>query len=76
MSAPKVPNHVKQLYGFKRARQFKSLKRQELRKIFKALDEFRVGSYYIPEEAYEEMLKIEKSIEQIKQNLSVKKWGN
>jgi len=54
-------------------RQWKSLKRQELKEIIKALGTFHLGCAYAP--AYDEITEIGKLLATAKDKLSVKKWG-
>lgn len=55
------------------SRQWKAHKRQELKYVFQALDNYRLGCAYCP--GYEEVSHIQCRLERIKAAQSVKSWG-
>ena len=68
-----LPKHVIAQYG-KRSRDFKAQKRKGLKLLAKALDNFRNGSAFLPCGSYP-IQAIDKIIERMKIDLSVKNWG-
>lgn len=56
-------------------RQYKASMRAAFRKVERALDEARLGCYYIPKEAYDDLTAVDAAIERITKRLSVKEWG-
>ena len=55
-------------------RQWKAMKRKELREVIKAFDYYRLGCAYCPG-INGEVITIGKSLDKLKQSLSVKEWG-
>lgn len=58
------------------ARKWKSLKRQELKRAMKELEDFNSGCYYIPKEAFREYCEAREKLKKVQELLSVKNWGN
>ena len=69
----RFPSLVLKTYKVKTSREFRSIKRRELREVIKAIDELRVGCYYLPDggDAVDKMDKIAKDL---KVQLQVKNW--
>jgi hypothetical protein len=64
----KLPSHIP--YTIK---DWRKLKRQQLRKLYKAYDEFSIGCAYTP--SYEEAKAIHELLNGMKKRLSVIEWG-
>lgn len=70
---PPIPPHVLKQEGLKTSREWKTLKRRQAKELELALNEFRFGCARCP--GYEEVVQLEKSIERLRETLSVKQWG-
>lgn len=68
----KVPKYVLKNCGITTQRQFKALKRYQLKAILKALNDYCMGCAYCPEFDIGE---IEKKLQELRKLLSVKNWG-
>lgn len=72
---PKIPKYVLSVSGCKTRRQWKSLKRTELKNVLSTVNKLRMGSAFIPdpyEGAFNEM---EQILMEYKNVMSVKEWG-
>jgi len=69
----RVPKYVLKNSGIKTQRQWKELKRRQLRAAFKAMRKFQGGCYYTPDKG--QYCQVMRGLEQLKDMLSVKKWG-
>jgi len=69
----KIPKYVLKNLGLQTQRQFKALKRHQIRQIMKALDDYRMGCAYC--HGRFDVGEIAKRLEKCKKQLSVKEWG-
>lgn len=56
-------------------RNFKQLKRKQLRAVVKALDDLRFGCAYLERPAYRTVIRLDNEASDLKEQLSVKTWG-
>ena len=71
-----IPKYVLENTGCKRQRDFKALKRAQLRNLKTALDAVRCGCAYAPLFAHDgPITQIESLIEELQSEWSAKKWG-
>ena len=69
----KVPLYVIQRLGLETTRDFKALKREQLKDIFRAMSEYLSGCAYCPDnELFDDA---RKNIEKLIDSHSVKRWG-
>lgn len=68
-----IPKYVLDNIGVKTQREFKSLKRQEFKRVQKALREFSAACYFCPD--YHQIGDLLKRADEIEQSISVKNWG-
>ena len=73
MSTNTIPKDVLNNLHVANSREFKSLKRKQIRALIKAFEEYQLGCYYCPE--YKSFDKARQHVEKIKQAQSVKTWG-
>jgi hypothetical protein len=67
----KLPPHIFKRYGT--TRRFKEAKRAEFKEIEKTIGSFRLCCWYVP--GYEAFSSVQKSLNDIKEEMSIKKWG-
>jgi hypothetical protein len=70
-----IPKYCLNNMGLETARQFKSLKRKEVRRALRAVDDLRTGCSFLPS-GDTRVQRIQKELDQLKQELAVKNWGN
>ena len=68
----KLPKHMFHLYG--NTRNFKREKRQQVRAVLQGLDDLQLGCTYLPSGNIE-VREAKKVMENLKEKLSIKKWG-
>ena len=68
--SPRIPPFVLQHLDCRTQREFKQLKRQQLKAVIKAYDEYRSGCGYCPGS-----LRLEVALELHQKQLSIKNWG-
>lgn len=73
MANDRVPKAVLQAMGLKTQREFKALKRRQLREVLKAFDEYRRGCFYCPGSF--NLGGIMDGVRRHLSRLSVKNWG-
>lgn len=69
-----VPKCVRENMGVKTEREWRAMKRVDIRQLALSFDYLRLGSAYLPEEAYAIVQRIGNDIEELKSLCSVKKW--
>ena len=69
----KIPRYVSEKY-FNGARDFKSEKRQQLKVLLKALDDFRCGCAYLPSGS-RDVQRIAEILQRVQSDISTKNWG-
>lgn len=69
----KVPKQVLANMGLSTQRQFKQRKRQELKKLIEAFEEYRLGCAFCPYDG--DAQSIDFYLKRMKQTHSVKEWG-
>lgn len=62
-------------WAYKTKRAFKQQKREDLRQLIRALNQYRLGCAHTGVEAYKALERIERDVEIIKKAISVKEWG-
>ncbi len=70
----KIPKYVLDNMGLQTQRQFKQVKRYQLRMLAKALDEYRMGCAYCPSQGFN-IGGIDRRIGNLRNRHSVKNWG-
>ena len=74
MKMPKIPYYVLRATKCLTKREWKSAKRKELRVLDKALNAFRSGCAFVPD-GPKHVHAMEASLCELKEIISVKKWG-
>lgn len=69
----RFPRSMCEKYGSHR--NFKQLKRKQLRAVIKAMDDLRFGCAYLKRPAYRTVIRLDHEANDLKQQLSVKVWG-
>lgn len=69
-----VPKYILSNLGLKRQREFKSLKRKQLREIIHAVGEYRTGCAACPEYGSDIQL-LDQVLKRMKESHSAKEWG-
>ena len=69
----RFPRHMLNQYGSKR--NFKQMKRNQVRELRRAYSSLQSGCAYLPDEAYRLAIKISSDINRLQALVSVKKWG-
>lgn len=69
----KISKWILHIVGVKTERQFKSLKRRQLRLVIKAFEEFWVASNHCPNKDISGEIYV--ALRRLKRALSVKEWG-
>lgn len=69
----KLPDYLLKNMKLSGSREYKTLKRTELREVLKAIDKFRRGCAWIP--PLHEFNLVAANLERMKQAMSVKEWG-
>jgi len=68
-----IPKHIRQRFGS--SRQFKAVKRSEVRAVLRAMDDLSFGSAYMPPDAFAEFLEARRKMRSVLKRISVKNWG-
>jgi len=73
MPKEKLPKYLLDNTGCSTSREFKSMKRQELKNVMKAMDELERGAFFLPE--FQKFDDARKALKDLKEAMSVKNWG-
>ena len=71
----KIPIFILNNTGQRTSRKFKSLKRKQLREVFKAMDDLRLACAHFPNSTTD-FDAANKALNSIKHDISVNNWGN
>jgi len=71
----RIPKYVQYNTGCASAREFKQMKRRELRSVLKAMSDLQCGCAFFPNSSDDFDIAI-KAVRAMQKDLSVKRWGN
>ncbi len=70
-----ITKNILKNMGLKTDRQFKALKRQKLKAVIKALDEYGLGSAACPSDVYANFKEVRRLVNEMKKSQRADTWG-